>query len=360
MTKWVGLVAVLSIVAGCAGDEIDRGLDSGVAAHSTSPATTATTPSSTDSTTPPPTTSATSESSSTASPAPPTSAPPTTIDPNSVPTAPSETTLSPSSARTLLESIPVENEHDGGVYDRDAFGYGTDVTGAGCDTRQQVLAAESTIQFGGPCEASGPWTSLYDGVTVSDAALLEVDHVVALKETWDSGAWAWSPARMVAYANDVTDPRTLRAVTTEMNASKGDRDPSNWMPDDTAFWCTYASDWVAIKARWGLSMDESEWGRVKNVLADCITANVSTTTTTPPPVQTAPIVNLPTTTKAPSPPAPTTTKPAPPPPPPTDPPGEVYYKNCDAVRAAGAAPLYVGQPGYRSGLDRDGDGVACE
>ncbi len=39
---------------------------------------------------------------------------------------------------------------------------------------------------------------------------------------------------------------------------------------------------------------------------------------------------------------------------------EVYYANCDAVRAAGAAPLFVGQPGYRSGLDRDGDGVACE
>ena len=38
----------------------------------------------------------------------------------------------------------------------------------------------------------------------------------------------------------------------------------------------------------------------------------------------------------------------------------VYYKNCDAVRAAGAAPLHRGEPGYRPGLDSDGDGVACE
>ena len=38
----------------------------------------------------------------------------------------------------------------------------------------------------------------------------------------------------------------------------------------------------------------------------------------------------------------------------------VYYKNCDAARAAGAAPLHRGDPGYRSELDRDGDGVACE
>jgi len=38
----------------------------------------------------------------------------------------------------------------------------------------------------------------------------------------------------------------------------------------------------------------------------------------------------------------------------------VYYKNCDAVQAAGKAPLYRGQPGYRPELDRDNDGIACE
>ena len=38
----------------------------------------------------------------------------------------------------------------------------------------------------------------------------------------------------------------------------------------------------------------------------------------------------------------------------------VYYANCAEVVAAGAAPLYAGSAGYRSGLDGDGDGVACE
>lgn len=52
---------------------------------------------------------------------------------------------------------------------------------------------------------------------------------------------------------------------------------------------------------------------------------------------------------------PTTAAPAPPAPAP-----DVYYANCSAVRAAGAAPLSIGEPGYRAGLDRDGDGVACE
>lgn len=50
----------------------------------------------------------------------------------------------------------------------------------------------------------------------------------------------------------------------------------------------------------------------------------------------------------------------PPPPPEPEPEPDAYYANCAEARAAGAAPLYRGEPGYRSGLDRDGDGVACE
>lgn len=42
------------------------------------------------------------------------------------------------------------------------------------------------------------------------------------------------------------------------------------------------------------------------------------------------------------------------------PPSSTYYKNCSEAKAAGVAPLYAGQPGYRSALDRDNDGVACE
>jgi hypothetical protein len=36
------------------------------------------------------------------------------------------------------------------------------------------------------------------------------------------------------------------------------------------------------------------------------------------------------------------------------------FRSCAEARAAGAAPLYAGQPGYSKKLDRDGDGVACE
>jgi len=87
----------------------------------------------------------------------------------------------------------------------------------------------------------------------------------------------------------------------------------------------------------------------------------ATTPTTTAPTTTAPT----TTTAAPTPtsaPAVHTTTAAPPPAPPDPPapPAGVYYANCAAARAAGAAPLYRGDPGYRPALDRDNDGVACE
>lgn len=66
-------------------------------------------------------------------------------------------------------------------------------------------------------------------------------------------------------------------------------------------------------------------------------------------------------TAAPKPaPKPTTAKPKPAPEPEPEPEPDVYYENCTAAREAGAAPIYRGEPGYRSGLDRDNDGVACE
>lgn len=61
--------------------------------------------------------------------------------------------------------------------------------------------------------------------------------------------------------------------------------------------------------------------------------------------------------------APTTRQPTTRPPTTTPPPdggGSTYYANCTAVRAAGADPIHVGEPGYSRKLDRDGDGVACE
>jgi len=105
---------------------------------------------------------------------------------------------------------------------------------------------------------------------------LDIDHFIPLKEAWDSGAWAWSSAQRQKFANDMSDPRSLIAVTAGQNRSKGDKDLSNWLPPRSEALCTYVTNWVAVKARWKLSMDPSEWGRAKNILTkNCANAKVA-------------------------------------------------------------------------------------
>lgn len=173
------------------------------------------------------------------------------------------------SAMALLQNIRVENERGAG-YVRALFEHWRDIDGDGCDAREQVLKRDSvTLPQVDPykCKViAGDWVSPYDGARWSDPTDIDIDHVVALKEAWDSGAWAWSAATRNAYANDTTDRRTLLAVTDRVNQQKSDRDPSNWVPPLKSYVCTYLGNWISIKARWNLSMDQSEWGRIKNLL----------------------------------------------------------------------------------------------
>lgn len=84
------------------------------------------------------------------------------------------------------------------------------------------------------------------------------------------------------------------------------------------------------------------------------TPAATTASPTPSPSPTVVSVPKPSPPRPPRPPRPTRTTAAP------EEPVEVYYRNCDAARAAGAAPIRRGEPGYRKALDRDGDGVACD
>ncbi len=250
----------------------------------------------------------------------------------------------------LLAFATITNEHRGGGYDRDLFDHWSS-QGGGCTTRDIVLGRDSATPgqrdlFG--CDVvAGDWFSVYDGAVLTDPSDVDIDHVVALKEAWDSGAWAWGYEQRRAFANDLSDPRTLRAVHDSANQEKGDRDPSNWLPPRREHWCTYVGDWVAIKVRWGLSMDQSEHGRIRNIVRERCpewrVEPVERLPAFPPPAPIQPIAPLPVA-------------------PPAGGGGgaPVYFENCDAARAAGAAPVRRGDPGYRAGLDRDDDGVGCE
>lgn len=248
----------------------------------------------------------------------------------------------------LLAGIVVENEQGSG-YQRSLFDHWVDLDRDGCDTRAEVLTRDSSsLVQRDPyrCRVvEGDWYSVYDGWEETLPSEIDIDHVVALKEAWDSGAWDWSPTARRLFANDVTDPRTLRAVSDDSNRAKSDKDPSNWLPM-SSFVCTYLGDWVSIKVRWNLSMDQSEFGRVRNLLtSECPGLRVPAPTA--PPVDVPPAGSGGTVDSVPTNDAGVGG-------------GDVYFANCAAARAAGAAPLREGEPGYRTGLDRDRDGVACE
>ncbi len=231
-----------------------------------------------------------------------------------------------------------------------------DVDTNGCDTRNDILARDLTeIELSGPCKVlSGmlldPYTDESMGFVRGNdtSALVQIDHVVSLLDAWQSGAQLLTLDQRIELAND---PVNLIAVTGTANSSKGSADASGWLPPNVAFRCEYVTRQITVKAAYGLWVTAAEKAAMLRVLkSDCgDVPGIANPTPTPSPTPTPLLTAQPT-------PAPTGAAPVPF----VTPPDSVYYANCTAVRAAGAAPLYRGQPGYSSKLDRDNDGVACE
>ncbi|KPL31110.1 hypothetical protein JI76_18065 [Streptomyces anulatus] len=161
-----------------------------------------------------------------------------------------------------LEQLTVADESRTG-YTRDKFKHwnaGLDLAD-GCNTRAEVLLAEASESpaVADGCKLSGgAWTSYYDGQVVNDPAKLDIDHMVPLAESWDSGASAWTAARREAYANDQGAEASLVAVTARSNRQKSDQDPATWMPPLPDARCRYISEWIGTKLRWGLAADQAE------------------------------------------------------------------------------------------------------
>ncbi|CAL9652373.1 hypothetical protein SUDANB23_06637 (plasmid) [Streptomyces sp. enrichment culture] len=169
--------------------------------------------------------------------------------------------------------LPVDAESRDG-YERDAFRHWNsgDAPDDGCNTRGEVLLAEAVEPptVGPRCRLSGGrWWSYYDQVWVTSASGLDIDHMVPLAESWDSGASAWTAQRREAYANDQGADASLVAVTARSNRSKADQDPAEWLPLAAGAHCRYAAEWVATKLRWSLAADEAEVTALDEVAAGC-------------------------------------------------------------------------------------------
>ncbi|MFG3701796.1 HNH endonuclease family protein [Micromonospora sp. NPDC047620] len=183
------------------------------------------------------------------------------------------------SLTTAVADLPVATEVRTG-YSRDLFRHWIDADGDGCHTRNEVLIAEATTRpsISGTCTLSGGrWYSYYDDAYWTLTSDLDIDHMVALAEAWDSGARNWTTSRRQAFANDLGDSRALVAVTDNVNQAKGDQDPATWMPPYASARCRYINEWVAVKIRWRLTVDSAEKSALTDWANNCPNVTISVT-----------------------------------------------------------------------------------
>lgn len=199
-----------------------------------------------------------------------------TKSPEATKPAPSKKpTTKPAAEKTDLQQLIPElvlAAEQGAGYDRDLFRHWIDADGDGCNTRREVLIAEAKVKpsVTGDCDLiGGEWYSVYDQVTTNDPSDFDIDHFIPLKEAWDSGAYAWSSAKRKEFANDLGFGGSLIAVTASSNRSKSDRDPADWLPPNTGYRCRYITNWVKVKIRWGLTVDNAELATIKEFGKTC-------------------------------------------------------------------------------------------
>lgn len=174
-------------------------------------------------------------------------------------------------ASSLLSQLKVRGERESG-YEREKFGGFRDADRDGCDTRHEVLLAEAKTKPKVMAEChlkAGRWVSPYDGKTHRDEDGLQIDHMVPLAEAWQSGAYKWTNSTRQRFANDLGYSRSLMAVTSGVNMSKGERQPGEWLPPDRFYVCRYTADWIAVKWRWGLTVDSWEKSNLQGLLNYC-------------------------------------------------------------------------------------------
>jgi hypothetical protein len=281
-----------------------------------------------------------------------------------------------SSALQVLAGLPIQGRAPKTGYSRDQFGQAwsddVDVEGGhnGCDTRNDILRRDITarrIKPGtqGCVVLSGTLTDAYSdaviafvrGETTSEA--VQIDHMVALSNAWQTGAQQLTAAQRRDFAND---PLNLQAVSGPVNEAKGDGDAATWLPPNVDYRCEYVARQIQVKARYGLWVVPAEHDAMARVLAGCGATPAAPAGVPAPAAATTALATTALATTALATTAPATTAAATPaaqaPTPASA--GDAYYSNCAAARVAGAAPLYRGQPGYREQMDGDRDGIACE
>ncbi|MBT1170831.1 HNH endonuclease family protein [Bifidobacterium sp. SO4] len=181
------------------------------------------------------------------------------------------------SAADTLNRLIVDDNQDASGYDRDSFGFREeDTDGNGCDAREDVLARDLTdvqYKYAGSCEvASGTLDDPYTGKTIhfvrgrTTSAKVQIDHVVALENAWQSGARDWSTAERRQFGNDQYN---LLAVDGPANQEKGSASAAYWLPTNGDYRCDYVARQIGVKDKYHLTVTSAEKDAMLAVLHTC-------------------------------------------------------------------------------------------
>jgi len=193
---------------------------------------------------------------------------------------PSVTTAAeqPGLATAVLETLPVKGRAPKTGYTRDQFGQAwADVNRNGCDTRNDILKRDLTsiiykVGTRNCVIASGTLVDRYSGETINfvrgniTSMEVQIDHVVALSNAWQTGAFKLTVEQRTALAND---PLNLFAVKGSLNQQKSDGDAATWLPPLKSFRCTYVAQQIAVKAKYSLWVVPPEKTAMVAILAKC-------------------------------------------------------------------------------------------
>ncbi|MDN5768877.1 MAG: HNH endonuclease family protein [Humibacillus sp.] len=119
--------------------------------------------------------------------------------------------------------------------------------------------------------AAGQLADPYTGQSISyrrgqSPALVNLDHVVSLGDSWQKGAQQLSADQRRNFAND---PLNLLAVGQKTNAAKSDSDAATWLPPNRGFWCVYAARQIQVKAKYHLWVTTAEKAALDRIFTSC-------------------------------------------------------------------------------------------
>ena len=189
----------------------------------------------------------------------------------------------PGMATAVLETLAVKGRAPKTGYTRAQFGPAwADVDRNGCDTRNDILKRDLTsITYRAKTRncvvESGTLIDRYSGETINfvkgniSSMEVQIDHVVALSNAWQTGAFKLSADQRKALSND---PLNLFAVKGRLNSQKGDGDAATWLPPLKSFRCSYVAQQIAVKAKYSLWVTAPEKAAMVSILAKCPTQKV--------------------------------------------------------------------------------------